>query len=577
MPTTEEAPVITKKSEKAPSASEEPVYDNDESDVDDDDNDNDGPQSLGTRMQWSPNENYIFVSILARHSVCNERQGLVLNHMSVDAKIINDVAKGLGGGVDIDELVRQLAAKYPAKKKEHRSHACINLITEMKKKIPRYSYQQLNNKHINMWTRTIAPFRQMFDCGSPYKGKSPFHRDCKRFIKVLLEFLSNMIANGVTQVDLQVFARRADKGCKLLEQWLTAMLATHGVGMVNFLYACGVRVATAFINGKNLKDRSAEETRFLNTELHTPKEVHTVLRAYMDRIATCEALDAIPTQPIIVDVAEAARANTERCRELALAAVAKSAMPHALLHPHYAAGPVKTAAPPGAAPGSAAHPGMVHPGMVHPGMMYPGIAYPGMVHPGIMYPGAAHLSAAGAAAFNRFVQTGEYARAPYSSMAPYASPDPWAVPGFHAYKGHAYHGHAGPSATAPATPAYQRAPADHWAGQGGAGYMPPREQHAYHRQGPGGRAHSGYQREAPLYHPYYSGHPPGSRAFHAQTPATFPRYDEGSRERMAEPPSYHDSWERSPQWPNMSCPVSPSPPLPEDSAPLVEEPQPQSR
>ncbi|KAJ2779992.1 hypothetical protein H4R18_003692 [Coemansia javaensis] len=438
----------------------------------------DGSQPSGTRASWSTNDDHIFVSILARHSVCNERQGLVLNHMSVDAKIINDVAKGLGGGVDIDELVRQLAAKYPAKKKEHRSHACINLITEMKKKIPRYSYQQLNNKHINMWTRTIAPFRQMFDCGSPYKGKSPFHRDCKRFIKVLLEFLSNMIANGVTQVDLQVFARRADKGCKLLEQWLTAMLATHGVGMVNFLYACGVRVATAFINGKNLKDRSAEETRFLNTELHTPKEVHTVLRAYMDRIATCEALDAIPTQPIIVDVAEAARANSERCRELALAG---SDVAYPELQHRYAAG-----------------------------MPWMGLLPPPQ------HQQQQHQQQHPDAVFGGFPRGAEYARAP---------------PEFHPHSEYGYRGPAGPPAAAAA---YQRLAADHWARPSGAEYMPPPHMYHQRQQSPGGRMPAGYMRAAPpLYHPYYGRQPPmPPRAYHEQAPEAFGGHAEAAHPRL---------------------------------------------
>ncbi|KAJ1727916.1 hypothetical protein LPJ61_004327 [Coemansia biformis] len=256
----------------------------------------------GMRAHWTADNDCQFVTTLARHTVCNERQGLILNHKYIDQVVVKDIATGLDNNVSIDDLVHELAQKYPTKKEEHRSHECIELITELRKKLPQFGYEQLNHKHINMWTRTIVPFRQLFDAGTLFRGKPMVHKDCKRFTKAIMDFLANIITNGVTNIDTNMFLKKDDKSGKLLEQWLTAMLVVHGQAMVRFLYVCSVKLAVSFIDSKRVGERTPEDAWFLEAANHTPQQVELVLKEYMTHIIRNEALDSISDKVLVSEI-----------------------------------------------------------------------------------------------------------------------------------------------------------------------------------------------------------------------------------------------------------------------------------
>ncbi|KAJ2779993.1 hypothetical protein H4R18_003693 [Coemansia javaensis] len=244
------------------------------------------------RAHWSVEGDCLFVSILAQHTVCNEEEGLIINHKYVDPAIIEDVGRSLARRVPVDDLVQELSIKYPNKREDGRSPESVNLIVELKSRMPAFSYQQLNHKHINMWTRSISPFRLLYQTGALFRGKSVFHKDYKRFVKVIMVFNAHVIINGIRAVDPDVFVRKAGKGSKLLEQWLTAMLKIHKQRMANFLYKCGIKLASSYIASKPVAERTPEEHAFLKATTFYPKAVQAVLKDYMDQIVNMESSDA---------------------------------------------------------------------------------------------------------------------------------------------------------------------------------------------------------------------------------------------------------------------------------------------
>ncbi|KAJ1750550.1 hypothetical protein LPJ79_002824 [Coemansia sp. RSA 1821] len=250
------------------------------------------------RAQWSVDGDYLFVKILAEHAECSAKHGLKMNHCPIDSAIINEVASGLNNNMNVDLLAQELAAKYPNKKLEGRSADSINLLISLKHHMPQFTYRQLNSKHTNMCTRTIIPFHDIIDIERPFKSKTIFDKDCKRFVKVIVEFYSYVISYGINSVDLNLYVRKSGKGSKLLEQWLTAMLNTHKQNMVNFLYACGVKLASAYIKSKQPASRTFEEARFLESQSFPPKIVQMILREYIDHIAKNEIDDAALGMPV---------------------------------------------------------------------------------------------------------------------------------------------------------------------------------------------------------------------------------------------------------------------------------------
>ncbi|KAJ2851068.1 hypothetical protein IWW36_001415 [Coemansia brasiliensis] len=255
----------------------------------------------GLRAHWSAELDYRFVKTLAEHTVCNERDGIVFKHKYADADIIEDVTRDISNKKPIDTIVHDLAIKFPNKIEQHRSRECIELLLTLQKIIPEFNFQQINNKHINMWTRVIVPFRQVFDCGTLYKGKSMLHKDCKRFTKAIMEFIASVSSKGINGVDLNMF-RKPGKGSKLLEQWITAMLHTHKLDMVKFLIACGARLAFTYLKSRPMDSLTFNEQKYLETSSHTPKEILVILKRYMDDIIRQENIDSSSDLGTVVEL-----------------------------------------------------------------------------------------------------------------------------------------------------------------------------------------------------------------------------------------------------------------------------------
>ncbi|KAJ2708566.1 hypothetical protein H4R19_004683 [Coemansia spiralis] len=255
------------------------------------------PRRERQRAHWSAEGDALFVSILAKHSTLDEREGLIASHRHIDPAIINDVSRGLTRHVAVEDLVQELAIKYPNKKDDGRSFDSISLIIEMKSRMPAFTHLQLNHKHINMWTRTVYPFCSLGRSGELFRGKSIFHKDHKRFIKVLMEFYSYVIINGLRDVDPGLFGRKAGRGTKLLEQWLTAMLRIHKQRMANFLYKCGIKLACLYIRSKPAAGRTPEESAFLESTSFTPKAVQAVLKEYTEQFSKRETAEQTEPYP----------------------------------------------------------------------------------------------------------------------------------------------------------------------------------------------------------------------------------------------------------------------------------------
>ncbi|KAJ2502146.1 hypothetical protein GGH96_001315 [Coemansia sp. RSA 1972] len=245
------------------------------------------------RAHWSVDGDYMFLEMLSQNSTCSAKSGLSIRHYPIDTVIINEVASSLSNNVPVNNIVQELAIKYPNKKAESRSLESVNLLVDFKRIIPEFSYQQLNSKHTNMCTRTIQPFYHIFEIGRPFRSKGIFLKDSKRFVKVIMEFNAHVIAHNLQSVDLNLFVRKAGKGSKLLEQWLTAMLVTHKQEMVNFLHACGIKLACSYIKSKLPSTQTFEEQRFLEAKSRPPKLVQMVLKEFMNQIIKQETDEAM--------------------------------------------------------------------------------------------------------------------------------------------------------------------------------------------------------------------------------------------------------------------------------------------
>ncbi|KAI7823432.1 hypothetical protein BX661DRAFT_55814 [Kickxella alabastrina] len=168
---------------------------------------------------------------LAQYTACNPESGLVLNHKYVDSTIISHAQAVLTQNMNLDIVEADLAKRFPNKRKEHRSKDCLSLLLELKANLPEFTFHQLNHKHINMWTRSIVPFRLLYDSGILFKGKSIFHKDCKRFVKCIFTFLNYTRTRGLMEPLTKVFARLPGQGNKLLEQWLCVMFEIHDINL----------------------------------------------------------------------------------------------------------------------------------------------------------------------------------------------------------------------------------------------------------------------------------------------------------------------------------------------------------
>ncbi|KAI9471104.1 hypothetical protein BX667DRAFT_520284 [Coemansia mojavensis] len=255
----------------------------------------------GLRAHWSAELDYRFVKTLAEHTICNEQDGIVFKHKYADSDIIEDVTRDIANKKPIQAIVHDLAIKFPNKIEQHRSRECIELLLTLQGIIPEFNFQQINNKHINMWTRVIVPFRQVFDCGTLYKGKSMLHKDCKRFTKAIMEFITSVSSKGINNVDYNIF-RKPGKGSKLLEQWMTAMLHTHKMDMVKFLIACGARLAFTYLKSRPADSLTFNEQNYLKTASHSPKEILVVLKSYMDDIIRQENIDSLADLGVVSEI-----------------------------------------------------------------------------------------------------------------------------------------------------------------------------------------------------------------------------------------------------------------------------------
>ncbi|KAJ2784706.1 hypothetical protein GGI15_002181 [Coemansia interrupta] len=195
-----------------------------------------GSQHKSGRAVWTAAADYSFVHTLASHTVCNGATGLLLKHKYVDPSIIEFAEESLNKEEKLEDIAKLLESKFPNKRAEHRSVECLSLLVELRSKTPEFTFHQLNHKHINMWTRTIVPFRHLFDSGLLFKGKSIFHKDCKRFTKCIVDFLAFTVSKAANSGIENAFTRGPNQGNKLLEQWLGIMLSIHKSNMADFLY-----------------------------------------------------------------------------------------------------------------------------------------------------------------------------------------------------------------------------------------------------------------------------------------------------------------------------------------------------
>ncbi|KAJ2635832.1 hypothetical protein GGF40_003367 [Coemansia sp. RSA 1286] len=239
----------------------------------------------GLRTVWSIEDDYTFVHTLSKNTICNDKDGLILNHKYVEPSIISFVQKLLNQKLSIGNISQELAQKFPNKSQDLRSIGCLKLLIELKSNLSDFSYSQLNHKHINMWTRSIVPFRNLFSTGSLFKGKSRFHKDCKRFAKCLLEFLVYEQAIGDKDNYANIFAKGPSQGSKLLEQWLNAMFKVHGKKMASFLLCCSTKLAHSFVGGLMAQKASGgAEKSFLERPNPSISELIPVLRSYLAQI-----------------------------------------------------------------------------------------------------------------------------------------------------------------------------------------------------------------------------------------------------------------------------------------------------
>ncbi|KAJ2399034.1 hypothetical protein GGI23_002891 [Coemansia sp. RSA 2559] len=245
------------------------------------------------RAQWTMELDYCFVHTLAQYTECNSIDGLVLRNKYVDPAIIRYVEAALQSGADLRDLAMDLSVRYPNKKKEHRSLEALQLLVELKHTTPSYTHQQLNHKHINMWTRSIVPFRHLHETGALFKGKTIFHKDCKRFVKAIMEVLSFAVYRGAAATLSSIFGKKPGQGSKLLEQWLNAMFDIHTNNMLDFMFGCAAKLARTFIATKPAEKHTNDDLAVLNDARPSGKLLLRALKEYLAKITECESLDSM--------------------------------------------------------------------------------------------------------------------------------------------------------------------------------------------------------------------------------------------------------------------------------------------
>ncbi|KAJ2303892.1 hypothetical protein IWW55_002695, partial [Coemansia sp. RSA 2706] len=173
--------------------------------------------SKGLRAHWSSEVDYTFVKLLAKHTLCDPTEGLTFKYRFVDTKYIQEIGTMLDKKCPPSEIVQAIAVKHSNKLDENLLLRSIELLVILKQAIPNFTYCQINHRHTNMWTRAIVPFRQAFESGALYKGKSLFSADCKRFVKALIMFLSEASRlGGIEKISYGMFVVPG-KNTKLLD------------------------------------------------------------------------------------------------------------------------------------------------------------------------------------------------------------------------------------------------------------------------------------------------------------------------------------------------------------------------
>ncbi|KAJ2002404.1 hypothetical protein H4R26_003623 [Coemansia thaxteri] len=252
-----------------------------------------------SRTVWTAEADYSFVKTLVRHTSCDSTRGLTLNHYYVDTAVIQLVEEALSRGVDVKTVTAECQQRFPNKNETHYSVESLELLQELSKKCPGFSFQQLNQKHMNMWTRSIVPFRQVFDTGMLYKGKQLFHKDCKRFAKVFISFFAFVVQNGLSVNYCPTLMKSSGQASKLLEQWVGAMFEQHGIKMSQFMYQCGLRLCRAYVCNKQSVYRTVSEHAILSSPNPPANEIQVVLKSYFGYI--CEYEDVSPSAKFEMD------------------------------------------------------------------------------------------------------------------------------------------------------------------------------------------------------------------------------------------------------------------------------------
>ncbi|KAJ2458236.1 Vacuolar protein sorting-associated protein 4 [Coemansia sp. RSA 2424] len=246
------------------------------------------PSSIREEESFPPKTH--FVRTLARHTTCDGTNGLHLNHSYVDQVAIQLVEDSLSHNVDAAIIAQECSSRFPNKNDAHYSVQSIELLGELSKNCPGFSLQQLNQKHMNMWTRTIVPFRQVFETGMLYKSKPLFHKDCKRFSKVFINFLVFVVQNGIVTDYCPTLIKSTGQASKLLEQWIVAMFEHHGVNMSHFMFQCGLRLCRAYIRNKQTMHPTASEHAILSSPIPSASDVLVVLKSYFGYICEYEGV-----------------------------------------------------------------------------------------------------------------------------------------------------------------------------------------------------------------------------------------------------------------------------------------------
>ncbi|KAJ2316562.1 hypothetical protein GGI00_006978, partial [Coemansia sp. RSA 2681] len=242
------------------------------------------------RTSWSAEADYIFVKTLAQHTSCDGTNGLHLNYSYVDQVAIQLVEDSLSHNIDAAIIAQECSSRFPNKSKCHYSVQSIELLGELSKNCPGFSLQQLNQKHINIWGRTVVPFRQVFEMGKLYKSKPLFHNDCKKFSKVLINFLAFVVQNGIAADYCPTLIKSMGQASKLMEQWIVAMFGHHGVNMSHFMFQCGLRLCRAYIRNKQTIHPTASEHAILSSPSPPASDVLVVLKSYFGYICGYEGI-----------------------------------------------------------------------------------------------------------------------------------------------------------------------------------------------------------------------------------------------------------------------------------------------